>query len=161
MEQIENSAGETKQESFNRPPRIWTPLPQGTFTLPAPPGEEMEPPRPGMLMLLLPVLAMATLIGVSIAFSHGSLQQLAFIMPMAIFALINPLTMMIDARQKRKAVQRRLVANSKQYMEATAELREQLLQQTNEQRRIALLTDPDPESLEERVRQRFHLWERR
>src|SRR5947209_1816196 len=161
MEQIENDAGDTQQEPFNRPPRIWPSLPAGVVTFPAPPNEEREALPPSPLTLLLPLLSIAVLMGISVALSHGSFQQLAFLLPMAIFTIVNPLTSMLDARQKRKTLRRKQAAQIKQYIESIAKTRAQLERQTVEQRRVALLTDPDPIDLEELVRQRSHLWERR
>src|SRR5712691_4395718 len=161
MEQIENGVGDTQQEPFNRPPRIWPPLPQGVVTFPAPPQEERETQPPSLLTLLLPMLSIAVLMGISITLSHGSLQQLAFLLPMAIFTIVNPLTSMLDARQKRKALRRKQAVQNKQFMEGITKTRAQLEQETTEQRRVALLIDPDPMDLEERVRQRAYLWERR
>ncbi len=161
MKQIENGAGDTQQIAFNRPPRVCPPLPQGVVTLPAPPEEEKEPHQPSPLTLLLPMLSIALLMSISLIVSHGSLQQLAFMLPIALFALVNPLTGMLDARQKRKALQRKQAIQNKQFMESLARIRAQLAQQAIEQRRVALLIDPDPTDLEERIRQRSHLWERR
>ncbi len=161
MEQIENSVGDTQQEPFNRPPRIWPPMPDGVVTFPTPPQEERETQPPTPLTLLLPMLSIAVLMGISIALSHGSFQQLAFLLPMAIFTIVNPLTSMLDARQKRKSLRRKQAVQNKQFMEGITKTRAQLEQETTEQRRVALLIDPDPIDLEERVRQRAYLWERR
>src|SRR6266700_7682522 len=161
MEQIENSVGDTQQEPFNRPPRIWPPMPDGVVTFPTPPQEERETQPPTPLTLLLPMLSIAVLMGISITLSHGSFQQLAFLLPMAIFTIVNPLTSMLDARQKRKALRRKQAVQNKQFMEGITKTRAQLEQETTEQRRVALLIDPDPIDLEERVRQRAYLWERR
>ena len=92
MEQIENGVGNTQQEPFNRPPRIWPPVPDGVVTIPAPPNEEKEAQPPSPFTLLLPLLSIGALMGISIIVSHGSFQQLAFLLPMAIFTLVNPLT---------------------------------------------------------------------
>jgi DNA segregation ATPase FtsK/SpoIIIE, S-DNA-T family len=161
MEQIDNGVGETQQEPFNRPPRIWPQLPDGEVTFPVPPEQEREAEQPGPLTLLLPMLSIVILLGVTITVSHGSLQQLAFLLPMAIFMLINPLTSTVNARLKRRALQRKQATQNKQYMEDIAKTRAQLAQLATEQRRIGLLIDPDPIDLEERVRGRSQLWERR
>src|SRR5947209_8164640 len=125
MKQIEHGAGDTQQEPFNRPPRIWPPLPDGVVTLPAPPQEERETQPPGPFTLLLPLLSIALLMGISIALSHGSFQQLAFLLPMAIFTLVNPLTSMLDARQKRIALRRKQATQDKQFIEDIAKIRAQ------------------------------------
>ncbi len=161
MKRIEDGGAETQQESFNRPPRICPSLPEGVVTLPAPPQEEKEAQPPGPLTLLLPLLSIAVLISISIVLSHGSLQQLTFMVPLAIFTLVNPITGMLDARQKRKALRRKQAMQTRQYMEDIARVHAHLAQLTTEQRRVALLTDPDPIDLEEQVRRRSHLWERR
>ena len=161
MKQIEYGVAQTQQEYFNRPPRICPPLPRGVVTLPAPPHEEKEAQPPGPLTLLLPLLSIAVLIGISILLNHGSLQQLTFMVPLAIFTLVNPITGILDARQKRKAMRRKQAAQTKQYREGIAKIRGQLMQLSTEQRRVALLIDPDPIDLEERIRRRSHLWERR
>src|SRR2546421_3503117 len=161
MEQIENGVGDTKKELFNRPPRIWPPVPDGVVIFPAPPQEEKEAQPPSPFTLLLPLLSIGALMVISVALSHGSLQQLAFLLPMAIFTIVNPLSSLLDARQKRKALQRKQVEQNTQYMESLVKTRAQLERQTVEQRRVALLIDPDPIDLEELVRQRSHLWERR
>lgn len=156
-----NSLAGTQQESFNRPPRICPPLPQGVVTLPAPPHEEQEAQSPSPITMLLPMLTMALLMSIDFIVNHGSFQQIAFLLPMAIFTLINPLTGILNARQKRKATDRMQAAQTEQYMKDIAKARAQLVQLATEQRRIALLTDPDPADLEEQVQRRAHLWERR
>src|ERR1700694_128593 len=161
MEQIEHGVGDTQQEPFNRPPRIWPPLPDGGVTLPIPPEQEKEVQLPGPLTILLPMLSIVVLMGVTITLSHGSFQQLAFLLPMAIFMLVNPLTSMLEARQKRRALQRKQAVQNKQYLEDIAKTRAQLTQLATEQRRVGLLIDPDPLELEELVRERSLLWERR
>src|ERR1700730_10093873 len=125
MEQIVNGVGNTQQEPFNRPPRIWPPLPQGVVTFPAPADEGREAQPPSLLTLLLPLLSIAVLMGISVALSHGSFQQLAFLLPMAIFTIVNPLTSMLDARQKRKALRRKQAAQNKLYRESIAKTRAQ------------------------------------
>src|SRR5437588_5642572 len=149
MEQIENGVGDTQQEPFNRPPRIWPSLPVGAVTFPAPPNEEREALPPSPLTLLLPLLSIAVLMGISVVLSHGSFQQLAFLLPMAIFTIVNPLTSMLDARQKRKTLRRKQAAQNKQYIVSIAKTRAQLMQKTTEQRREALIKDPDPKDLAE------------
>ena len=161
MKRVVNSLADTQQESFNRPPRICPPLPKGVVTLPAPPQEEKETQPPGSITILLPMLSIAVLIGISIIVSHGSFQQVAFLLPMAIFTLVNPLTGILNARQKGKALRRKQATQAEQFLEDIAKIRTQLVQLSTEQRRVTLLTDPDPIDLEERVRRRSHLWERR
>jgi hypothetical protein len=84
MEHSEHGVSDAQQEAFNRPPRIWPPLPGEVVTFPAPPQEEKETINtPGLLTLLLPMFSIALLMGISVTLSHGSIQQLPLLLPMA------------------------------------------------------------------------------
>ena len=161
MPQVDNKTGTPVRETFNRPPRIWTSLPQGTVTIPAPPARDPLPPKPGIFTLLLPIIMVTVLIGVSIVINHGSTQALAFMLPIAVFSIMTPVATLLTAYQKNKAVKRKWRTNDKNYRAILAEIRVQLTQQADEQRQIALLTDPDPSDLEGQISERSHLWERR
>ncbi len=148
-------------ESYNRPPRIWTSPSQETVTLPSPAPKEVLPDFPGITSLILPLVMMGMIIGIYALVSHGSLQQLAFILPMALFSLVSPLSTFLQIKQRRKAIRRRQTANDLTYQEILTKLRERLHNHADEQRRLTLLTNPDLSELETRISSRFHLWERR
>ena len=148
-------------ELFNRPPRIFMLPPRETIDVPKPPTKEQPPPPVGFLPILMPLLTVGIMFGVYIFVSHASLQQLAFLLPMAIFSVMGPLTSIITTRQKVKSVRRVNRENDKKYKKLLAKLRTRLKAQVDEQRLVALRTDPDPEMLEEHIKERAHLWERR
>ncbi len=151
----------TAPEVFNRPPRIFMLPPRETIDVPKPPTKEQPPPPVGFLPILMPLLTVSIMFGIYIFVSHASLQQLAFLLPMAIFSVMGPLTSIITTRQKVKAVRRVNRENDRKYKKLLAKLRTRLNAQAAEQRLVALLTDPDPETLEEHIKERAHLWERR
>ena len=148
-------------EVFNRPPRIFRLPSKETIDVPKPPTKEQPPPPVGLLPILMPLITVSIMFGIYIFVSHASLQQLAFLLPMAIFSVMGPLNTIITTRQKVKAVRRLNRENDKKYKKLLAKLRTYLKKQADEQRLVALLTDPDPEVLEEQIKQREHLWERR
>ena len=148
-------------ELFNRPPRIWRSPSQETVNIPAPPAKESLPAMPGMLLMFMPVLMVAMLFLVYIIIYHGSTQQLTFLLPMAIFSIMTPLSTFLTARQRVKAGKRRWKESDKKYRKALAKLRAQLAEQAEIQRQMALAVDPDPVDLEARIKERTHLWERR
>ncbi len=151
----------TAPEIFNRPPRIFQLPPRETIEVPKPPTKESLPPPVGLLPIIMPLITMGILFSVYIFVSHASMQQLAFLLPMAIFSVMGPLNSIISTRQKTKAVRRDNRNNEKKYKKLLAKLRIQLQAQADEQRLVALLTDPDPDVLEEHIQERAHLWERR
>jgi len=152
---------DTPSEVFNRPPRLFMLPPKETVDIPKPPTKEQPPPPVGLLPILMPLITVSIMFGIYIFVSHASMQQLAFLLPMAIFSVMGPLTSIITTRQKVKAVKRTNRENDKKYKKLLAKLRTHLKAQADEQRLVALLTDPDPEVLEEQITQREHLWERR
>ncbi len=148
-------------EVFNRPPRIFMLPPKETIDVPKPPTKEQLPPPVGLLPILMPLFTVSIMFGIYILVNHASMQQLAFLLPMAIFSVMGPLTSVLTTRQRTKAVRRINRENDKKYKKMLTKLRTHLKKQVEEQRRVALLTDPDPEGLEEQIKQREHLWERR
>jgi len=163
MQQVGNEKVEAApgSESFNRQPRIWTLPPLGTVHIPPLPLKDALPPTPGALTMVMPIVMVIMLVSVTILVSPGSLQQLAFFLPMALFTIMTPLANLLSARQKIKATRRKWKETDEKYREILAKLRTHLTEQANIQRQVALAVDPDPEQLEERIKQRSHLWERR
>src|SRR5712692_6364197 len=163
MQQVGNEKVEAApgSESFNRQPRIWTLPPLGTVHIPPLPLKDALPPTPGALTMVMPIVMVIMLVSVTILVSPGSLQQLAFFLPMALFTIMTPLANLLLARQKIKATRRKWKETDEKYREILAKLRTHLTEQAKIQRQVALAVDPDPEQLEERIKQRSHLWERR
>src|SRR5437763_14142726 len=112
-------------ESFNRPPRIWTSLPQGTVNIPPPPKKDPLPAMPGMMSMLMSILMMTILIGISILVNRGSMQQLAFLLPMAIFSIMTPLANLLTARANVKKKQKRWKVADRKYRKVLAKLQAQ------------------------------------
>ncbi|MHB8598009.1 MAG: FtsK/SpoIIIE domain-containing protein [Ktedonobacteraceae bacterium] len=148
-------------ESFNRPPRIMTAPPQGTVIVPAPPNKDALPPSQGWISLAMPIIMMSVILVMYILINHGSMQQVTFLLPMALFSIMMPISTLLTTRQKIKQVRKRWREGDTKFREALSKIREQLTAQTEKQREVALLTDPDPAELEERIQERAHLWERR
>jgi len=150
------------REPFNRPPRIWTLPPQGTVVIPAPPIKAPLPEKPGMTSILLPLVMISVLLGTNVALNPKNfMQQLTFLLPMALFTLMMPMMNLMEIHKKNKAARRKWPESDKKYRKVLTGLHTQLTQKKEEQQRIALLTDPDPSCLEERIRERSRLWERR
>ena len=148
-------------QAFNRPPRIWASTSEETIAVPALPKREQMPQKPMMLTLLMPVMIMGAVFGMYVVLYHGSTQQLVFLMPMLLFSVMTPVSTLVGAYQKGKAVRQAARVNNKKYRAVLAKLRGLLKELADEQRAVALLTDPDPDMLERRIRERSHLWERR
>lgn len=160
-----NAPPASTRQAFNRPPRIWIGPSQEQVVVPAPPTREALPVMPGVLSLLLPILSMLVLIGLTVVINRGSTQELAFLLPMAVLSVLYPLSNLLGARGKLRSVKRKNAQLEKQYREMLADLRRQLDRKAKEQREAALLTDPEPTDLEQRILERdseqSHLWERR
>ena len=148
-------------EIFNRPPRIIALPPDETVELPKPPSKENIPPPPSFLTILMPLLTISLIFCIYIFINHAGMQQLAFLLPMAVFSVVGPLTSVISTQQKIRAVKRTNQDNEKKYKKLLAKFRHQLKVQADEQRRVALLVDPNPNELEGQIQERAHLWERR
>src|SRR5205085_441333 len=112
--------------SFNRPPRIWISPPQETVNIPAPPAKESLPPMPGVLSLILPIFMMSTIFAVYIFVNHSSMQQLSFLLPMAIFSVMTPVANILGAYQKVRATRRQWKISDKKYRKVLAGLRKHL-----------------------------------
>ncbi|MGI9060275.1 MAG: FtsK/SpoIIIE domain-containing protein [Ktedonobacteraceae bacterium] len=163
MQQVYTKKAEVApgSESFNRPPRIWAAPPQGAVNIPPLPAKQPLPQMPGWLTMLMPMVMMGMLVGVTLWISHGSTQQLAFLLPMALFTIMTPLANLLSAKQTVKAMRRKWLLNDTKYREVLTKMRAQLRDQANLQRQIALEIDPDPGQLEQRIIERTRLWERR
>src|SRR5579872_940573 len=155
------SATAFQSESFNRPPRIVTAQPEGTVNVPEPPDKDTLPPSQGWISLVMPIIMMSVILVMYILINHGSMQQVTFLLPMALFSIMTPIAALLTTRQKIKQVRKRWREGDKKYRKVLAKLRKQLTAQAEKQREVALLTDPDPAELEERIQTRAHLWERR
>lgn len=160
------STGTTMQpapqpEAFNRPPRILNTFPQDTVELPRPADKQALPLSPGFTPFIMPVITVSIMFAVYIVVNHASLQQLSFLIPMAVFSVMSPLSNLISSRQRRSATRRTNKANERKYRKALATLHVHLHQLAEEQRRLALLTDPEPATLDTHIQERTHLWERR
>jgi S-DNA-T family DNA segregation ATPase FtsK/SpoIIIE len=147
--------------AFNRPPRILVAPPQETVEIPRPPRRETIPPGPSWLSLFLPLLSVILMLAIYLVINHSSPQELVFLLPIAVFAVMTPISTMLSTYQRRRAITQQNRENERKYRAALQQLREKLSQQRQEQRRIALLTDPYPIELEQRIIKRAQLWERR
>ena len=163
MQQVYTKKAEVApgSESFNRPPRIWSAPPQGAVIIPPLPTKQPMPQMPGKMTMVMPIIMMGMLAGVTLLINHGSLQQMAFLLPMALFMIMSPLTNLLTAKQGIKATLIKWRLNDKKYRKSLSKIRAQLRTQANLQRQIALEIDPDSEQLEQRIIERTRLWERR
>jgi type VII secretion EssC-like protein len=151
----------TPTEVFNRPPRIMTPVPQGKVEIPELPKRDLPPQKPGVMTLLMPVIMIVVLLGVYIGISHVSMQQITFLLPICIFTLMYPLTNWLTIYQQTKAINSRNKENDKKYRKALGKIRRQLRNLVEEQRQVALLSNPPSTDLEAQISERIYLWERR
>ncbi len=104
---------------------------------------------------------MGMIMGIYLLINRGSTQQIAFLLPMALFSIMTPVANLLGARSKIKAVKKKWCLNEKKYRKVLAKLRARLSRMAAEQRRVALLVDPAPAALEACITERSHLWERR
>jgi DNA segregation ATPase FtsK/SpoIIIE, S-DNA-T family len=155
------ASSQATQEPFNRPPRIMLTFPLKDMTAPAPPTKEDVPDFPNMWMLTIPIAMVLTMCFVYFDINHWTMVQAASLLPIALVSVMSPIATIMASLQKRGQVSKKNRTNTKRYTKFIAEMREQLDQQTDEQRRIATIIDPPPALLEARIRERSRLWERR
>src|SRR5579871_5348600 len=150
-----------QQEMFNRPPRIWPPSPQGKVVVPTPPKRENLPIRPPGITLVMPVIMVGVMLGIYILIGNTSPQQMIFLLPMFLFSVMTPVSTLLTSRQQTRRIKQQWRKNDRKYQEALKALSVELREKASEQRRVALLKDPDNTDLETYVKERAHLWERR
>ncbi len=155
------AARQPSQEPFNRPPRIVVVPPHETVEIPKPPTRGNPPQGAGLLSILMPLFMVGIIFLIYIFVNHASLSQLAFLLPMAVFAVMTPLGNILTLRQRSRAAQRQNRLQERKYRKLLARLRTHLQQLQEEQLRAALLADPPPAVLESHVVERSQLWERR
>ncbi len=146
---------------FNRPPRIWPPSPQGKVVVPTPPKRENLPIRPPGITLVMPVIMVGVMLGIYILIGNTSPQQMIFLLPMFLFSVMTPVSTLLTSRQQTRRIKQQWRKNDRKYQEALKALSVELREKASEQRRVALLKDPDNTDLETYVKERAHLWERR
>jgi S-DNA-T family DNA segregation ATPase FtsK/SpoIIIE len=150
-----------KQEVFNRPPRIWPSFPQGKVIVPQPPKRENLPAKPPGITLVMPVIVVGMMLCLYMLVIRSSPQQVVFLLPMVLFSIMTPISTVVTSRQNRRKVKQQWRKNEKQYRATLEGLRAELVEKVDEQRRLALLKDPDNTDLESYIKERTHLWERR
>src|SRR5450432_179841 len=146
------------REPFNRPPRILVSPPQGDIEIPDPPEREKIPPLTGVGQLVIGGVMVTTLLTVYIGINHAPVQQLALLLPLTMMSIMSPVGNIITGLKKRKVLRKKNRVNIKSYKKLLLQLREQLQQYADEQRRAALLANPTPESLGVRIKERTRLW---
>jgi DNA segregation ATPase FtsK/SpoIIIE, S-DNA-T family len=149
------------REPFNRPPRILILPPQGDIEIPEPPEKEDLPPISGVGQLIVALIMVTALLTVYIGINHASMQQTAILLPLTIISILSPIGNIIAGVQRRKAVRRKNRIHLKSYRRLLLQLRKQLQHYAEEQRRVAFIANPTPESLDTRIKERARLWERR
>jgi hypothetical protein len=82
-------------------------------------------------------------------------------LPLAIMSVLSPVGTIVTGAKKKKIVQQKNRAAKRAFKTVLAQIREQLQKYADEQRQIALLSNPAPEMLEARIKERSRLWERR
>lgn len=153
--------GPTTPEPFNRPPRIVLVPSQETVDIPKPPNKQSLPPPPSVITLIMPLIMVAMIFAIYIFINHASLQQLSFLLPMALFSIMGPVGTLLTTQQRARAIKRQNRLYERRFKKALAKLRVHLQELSKEQQRIALLTDPEPATLPEQIHERTRLWERR
>src|SRR5947209_11063918 len=94
-------------EPFNRPPRILTPSPQGTVDIPEPPKKQSLPAKPDVFMLLMPVLMVGIMFALYFLVLHAAMQQMVFLLPMALFSIMGPGVNFISSFRNTRAIKRK------------------------------------------------------
>jgi S-DNA-T family DNA segregation ATPase FtsK/SpoIIIE len=150
-----------QQETFNRPPRIWTASPQGKVVVPAPPKRENLPTRPPIITFIMPIIMVGAMLGIYILLGNSSPQQMVFLLPMLLFSVMTPLSTLLTARQQTRRIKQQWRKNDRKFREVLKALKVELKEKSDQQRQVALLKDPDNTELETCVKERTHLWERR
>src|SRR6266487_535740 len=149
------------REPFNRPPRILLSPPQDTIEIPPPPTKEEIPPSTGWWQITIALIMITSLLTVYLVVNHAPFQQVAMLIPLAIMSVLSPVGSIVAGAKKKKTIQQKNRANKKTYKNILVQIREQLQKYADEQRQIALLSNPAPETLEARIKERSRLWERR
>ncbi len=149
---------------IDRPPRIQPELPQGEFTIPAPPTQEQR--EQSVLQLLLPALAV---LGYVVFLVIGGTRTPWLVFPMLLIASASSaVAWMTNQRNRREwETQKQL------YRERLSQIRQTLAQQQNQQRQFYNHTHPNPTQTvyiaraaykyarDERYTNPPRLWERR
>jgi DNA segregation ATPase FtsK/SpoIIIE, S-DNA-T family len=161
MQKQSNKNTYMTREPFNRPPRILLSPPQDTIEMPPPPTKEEAPPATGWWQITIALIMITSLLTVYLVVNHAPFQQVAMLLPLALMSVLSPVGTIVTGAKKKKTVLQKNRANRKAYKIILAQIREQLQKYADEQRQIALLSNPAPEMLEGRIKERAHLWERR
>ncbi|HEV2655250.1 MAG TPA: hypothetical protein VGT82_09830, partial [Ktedonobacteraceae bacterium] len=161
QKQISNKNAYMTREPFNRPPRILFSPPQDTIEMPPPPAKEEIPPATGWWQITIALIMITALLTVYLVVNHAPFQQVAMLLPLAIMSVLSPVGTIVTGSKKKKLVQQKNRAAKRIYKTILAQIREQLQKYADEQRQIALLSNPAPEMLETRIKERSRLWERR
>jgi DNA segregation ATPase FtsK/SpoIIIE, S-DNA-T family len=149
------------REPFNRSPRILLSPPQDIIEMPPIPTKEEAPPATGWWQITIALIMITSLLLVYLVVNHAAFQQVAMLLPLAIMSVLSPVGTIVAGAKKKKTVQQKNRATKRAFKTMLVQIREQLQKYADEQRQIALLSNPAPEMLEARIKERSRLWERR
>lgn len=120
---------------IDRPPRIQPELPQGVVEVPAPPSKELQ--SSSLIQLALP---MVTIIGYLLISVFGRGRSLWLMIPMGLSVVASVSYSIYSSRNEKK----RLAEIEAAYTERLIELRQQMMQEHDMQRRFYFHNYPEP-----------------
>lgn len=145
-----------RNQVFNRMPRLRTSLPADEVKIPPPPAVSI-PPRTFWYQALLPLAGILLMAGVMLAVYANPLMLL----PMLVMSATTTLTSLLVRKAQQRQYKKSLQEAEQAYVRVLEQKRAELERLRQEQQRLLHETDPAPEALLERARQRApRLWER-
>jgi DNA segregation ATPase FtsK/SpoIIIE, S-DNA-T family len=126
---------------FNRPPRIQTPLPEKTISIPTPSDVPSKPSESHWIITALPLVALF-LVMLLMLFGSSSVG-LSYLLFMPLM-LVTYLVSIINNRMQRKKYKEDLAKAKDKYNGELREVSKQIQSQYNQEREIRYRVDPSP-----------------
>lgn len=142
-----------ESDYFNRPPRIQPEMPAGEVEIPNPPAFSANMGQLGLLSVFVPLV---TILGYSLIAARGG--RAIFILPMGLAAILTSVVGYLNWKRQQENERRK----QENYEAALKNLREQMIDTHDHQRRVHLHNAPDPQTLLQMAESGDpRLWERR
>lgn len=142
-----------ESDYFNRPPRIQPEIPVGEVEIPNPPAFN---PSMGQLGLLSVFVPLVTILGYSFIAARGG--RMIFILPMGLAAILTSAVGYLNWKRQQENERRK----QENYELTLKNLREQVIEAHDQQRRVHTHNAPDPRNLLQMAEVLDpRLWERR
>jgi DNA segregation ATPase FtsK/SpoIIIE, S-DNA-T family len=128
--------------SFNRPPRLQSPLPNQTVKMPKIPALAAKTGSSGWIALLMPFIAIVISAVIMLAFSGGSSSMTSYLLFIPVMALSSLAGIVVAVQQRKEAAKKSAAAHTKLKNEITA-VEKTLADLSQEERKKRLRKDPD------------------